>query len=291
MKTAVSEFIAIRDHRYHIRHWGNPDAPVIFMLHGWMDVSASFQFMVDHLQKEWHVIAPDWRGFGLTTGPVTDVFWFPDYLADLDLILDHYSPGVPVYLLGHSMGGNVAGLYAGIRPERIARCVILEGFGLATTQASEAPGRFRNWLDDMRQNKPMRSYPDAAGVALRLQKNNPRLTDERAAFLAQHWARENAGGTWQILGDAAHMHRSPMLYRVNEVTACWAEITAPVLWIEGAQTEAWQWLGPEEQARPEADRRISFFKNVQIAVVDNAGHMLHHDQPGEIAQLLEQFLA
>jgi pimeloyl-ACP methyl ester carboxylesterase len=36
------------------------------MMHGWMDVGASFQFVVDALQGDWHVIAPDWRGFGLS---------------------------------------------------------------------------------------------------------------------------------------------------------------------------------------------------------------------------------
>ena len=65
-KISRSEFLNIRDLRYHIRHWGNEECPKIFMVHGWMDISVSFQFLVDELKKEWHVIAPDWRGFGLT---------------------------------------------------------------------------------------------------------------------------------------------------------------------------------------------------------------------------------
>ena len=39
-------------------------APKLFLLHGWMDVGASFQFLVDALHGDWHVIAPDLRGFG-----------------------------------------------------------------------------------------------------------------------------------------------------------------------------------------------------------------------------------
>jgi pimeloyl-ACP methyl ester carboxylesterase len=46
---------------------------------------------------------------------------FADYLADLDMLLDHYAPGQAVDLVGHSMGGNVAMMYAGVRPERIRR--------------------------------------------------------------------------------------------------------------------------------------------------------------------------
>ena len=290
MKNSTSDFIQIRDHRYHCRHWGNPDAPKLFMLHGWMDVGASFQFVVDALKQDWHVIAPDLRGFGLTTGPKTDSYWFPDYLADLDAILHHYSPDAPINLIGHSMGGNVVGIYAGIRPERIAKLIILEGFGLPVTQPNQAPKRYKKWLDELRQKPEMRTYRSAAEVAQRLQKTNPRLSDERAAFLAQHWARENDLGQWEILGDPAHKMSSPILYRVEEVMACWEQISAPVLWVEADQTEIFALLGGKEVARPEADRRLTYFKQVRKEVVSAAGHMLHHDQPVVLAGLIEEFL-
>ncbi|MDB5839999.1 MAG: alpha/beta hydrolase, partial [Herminiimonas sp.] len=116
MKPSRSEFITVRGLRYHIRHWGREGAPLVFMVHGWMDVSASFQFVVDHLKQDWHVIAPDWRGFGLSDASKADTYWFPDYMADLEAILDHYAPDQAVDLVGHSMGGNVITTYAGVRP-------------------------------------------------------------------------------------------------------------------------------------------------------------------------------
>ncbi|MDE1005387.1 MAG: alpha/beta hydrolase, partial [Paraburkholderia fungorum] len=70
MNTSRSEFVAVRGIRLHVRRWGNPDAPMLFMLHGWMDVAASFQFVVDALGGDWQVIAPDMRGFGLSDWPV-----------------------------------------------------------------------------------------------------------------------------------------------------------------------------------------------------------------------------
>lgn len=82
MKESRSQFVPIRGLRYHIRTWGDPHSPKLFLLHGWMDVSASFQFLVDALRREWCVFAPDWRGFGLTEWP-QDGYWFADYLADL----------------------------------------------------------------------------------------------------------------------------------------------------------------------------------------------------------------
>lgn len=290
MKTSRSEFIPVRGLRYHVRHWGDEAAPKLFMVHGWMDMSASFQFVVDCFKRDWHVIAPDWRGFGLTENPGVDSYWFADYLGDLDAILDHYSAGQPVNLLGHSMGGNVVCLYAGIRPSRIRKLINLEGFGLPATQPSQAPGRYAKWLDELREQPQLRSYATQAGVAARLQKNNRRLNDERAAFLSAHWAAENERGEWDILADPAHKSTSPILYRVEEVLACWQQIVAPVLWVEADDTNAWRWMGPKETARVEIDRRVGHIRNVTKAMINDAGHMLHHDQPEVLAELIEGFL-
>jgi pimeloyl-ACP methyl ester carboxylesterase len=286
-----SEWLDVRGLQYHVRHWGRPGAPKLFMVHGWMDVSASFQFVVDCLQGDWHVIAPDWRGFGLSERTSSDTYWFPDYLADLDAILDHYSPGEAVNLLGHSMGGNVVSLYAGVRPARIARLINLEGFGLPTTRPEQAPARYAAWLDQLREAASMRSYPSREAVAARLQKTNPRLSDERADFLSRHWAAQNAAGEWEILGDPAHKQFGPLLYQVEETLACWRAITAPVLWVEAADTDVWKWMGPKEQARVEVDRRLANLANVSPHTLNDAGHMLHHDQPEELARLIEEFLA
>ena len=291
MLASRSEFITVRGLRSHVRHWGREGAPKIFMVHGWMDVAASFQFVVDCLKGDWHVIAPDWRGFGLSERTHSDTYWFPDYVADLDVMLEHYSPGEAVNLLGHSMGGNVVSLYAGVRPERVRRLINLEGFGLQSTLPEQSPIRYAKWLAELREPPTLRSYPSRQAVAARLQKTNPRLLDARADFLSQHWAAENAAGEWDILGDPAHKKPSPSLYRVEEVLACWKKITAPVLWVEADDTNMWLWMGPKPEARIEIDRRLAHIANVSARMMPDAGHMLHHDQPEMLATMLEQFLA
>ena len=291
MKPSRSEFVTIRGLRTHVHHWGREGAPIIFMVHGWMDVGASFQFVADHLAGDWHVIAPDWRGFGLTERAHVDTYWFPDYIGDLDAMLEHYSPQAPVNLLGHSMGGNVAGIYAGVRPERVRRLINLEGFGMPATTPEQAPRQYAKWLDALRQPPEMRTYPSAEAVEARLQKTNPRLSDQRAAFLAPHWSAPNDAGEWEILGDPAHKQPSPTLYRIEEVMACWRAITAPVMWVEAEDTNMWQWMGPKPQARIEIDRRLGHLKDVECHMMADAGHMLHHDQPEQLARLIEAFLA
>ncbi|MDN4052784.1 alpha/beta hydrolase [Massilia sp. YIM B02763] len=291
MRPSRSEFLPVRGLRLHVRHWGEEGAPKLFMAHGWMDMSASFQFVVDALAGDWHVIAPDWRGFGLSDRSGTDTYWYPDYLADLEAILDHYSPDAPVDLLGHSMGGNIVSLYAGVRPQRIARLINLEGFGLPATRPEQAPGRYAKWLDELRTPPAMRGYADLGEVAARLQKTNPRLSNARAAFLAGHWAAQNADGLWEILGDPAHKMTNPLLYQAEEVLACWRRIAAPVLWVEAEHTDMWRWMGPKEQARAEIDRRLGMLQDVTPHMMPDAGHMLHHDQPERLARMIEDFLA
>ena len=92
VRHSESQFLQVRGLRYHVRHWQRTGAPKLVLLHGWMDVSASFQFVVDALENEWDVYAPDWRGYGLTGWAKADSYWFPDYLADLDFLLEHDRP-------------------------------------------------------------------------------------------------------------------------------------------------------------------------------------------------------
>lgn len=290
MISSRSEFIVVRGLRYHVRHWGRTGAPKMFMLHGWMDVSASFQFVVDALQRDWHVIAPDWRGFGLTDKAPGGAYWFPDYLADLDAIFWHYAGGEPACIVGHSMGGNVAMMYSGVRPERIAKLVNLEGFGLQSTVPEQAPHRYAEWLKEERDPPVMSDYASQEAVAQRLMKNNPRLTQQRAGFLAAHWAAPDAEGRWHIHGDPGHKRTNPVLYRIEEVLACWSRISAPVLWVEADHPHFLRWAEGEEQARAEVDRRIACIPHVTVATVTGAGHMLHHDQPHAVATLIESFL-
>jgi pimeloyl-ACP methyl ester carboxylesterase len=295
MKPSRSEFLTVRGLRTHVRHWGREGAPNLFMLHGWMDMSASFQFVVDCLQGDWHVIAPDWRGFGLSERVPGDTYWFPDYIADLDFLLDHYAPGEAagaprVNLLGHSMGGNVAGIYAGARPQRVGKLINLEGFGLPASKPEQWPGRLAQWMDELKQPPEMRGYASLAEVAARLQKTNPRLSHERAAFLAEHWAAQDASGQWFIRGDPAHKMHGPLLYHLDEVLACSRRITAPVLWVEALETNMWRWMGPKEEARAEVDRRLGHLASVTARMMPDAGHMLHHDQPELLARMIEDFL-
>jgi pimeloyl-ACP methyl ester carboxylesterase len=299
-RPSTSAFVPIRGLNYHVRTWGEPSPklPPLVLVHGWMDVAASYQFVIDALSHEFvqdrFIVAPDWRGYGKTLSPDQDNYWFADYLADLDFLLDHYAPSQPVDLVGHSMGGNVVMLYAGIRPHRIRRLINLEGFGLPASRPAQAPARYALWMDEIKQlhrgELALTAYDNAEGVARRLMKNNPRLPEGKARWLAQHWAQENSQGQWEILGDAAHKITSAHLYQVQEVLEIYQRISAPVLSVVASenQMDRW-WKGKYTLA--EYQERLKQVPDVRQSQIDEAGHMLHHDQPEELARQIEQFLA
>ncbi len=299
LRSATSRFIPVRGLQHHALIWGElnaatPERPPLLMMHGWMDVAASFQFVVDALaQAEGPgrcIVAADWRGFGLTDTPAGDSYWFPDYLGDLDSLIDALWPQNPVDLLGHSMGGNVVMSYAGLRPERVRRLVNLEGFGLPRTQPKMAPKRLLQWLNELKEPASFKSYENLQAVAERLLKNNPLLTPDKAAWLAPHWSRLAEDGRWHILGDPAHKRVNPALYQVDEVLEVWKLIQAPLLWIEGDQTDVTKWWG-QRYPRSDFEARLALVPHTQRATLSPCGHMLHHDQPMALAAQLLRFLA
>lgn len=282
-----SRFVGIRGLRYHLREWGRDGAPKLVMLHGWMDVSASFQFVVDALKAEWHVIAPDWRGFGQTEWAGRDAYWYPDYLADLDAILRVVVPDQPVTLIGHSLGGNVACQYAGVRPNRVATLIALDAFGLVDNLPDGAPGRLEKWLLQLESDSAFRGYPDRHVLAARLQADNPRLTPDKALFLAEHLGEPDGEDGIRMAGDPAHRRINPVPYRRAEALACWRRVTARTLWIEPADPALRRRLGVSDEAHAEGK---ACFRRFQEAEVPDSGHNLHHDQPELVARIIETFL-
>jgi pimeloyl-ACP methyl ester carboxylesterase len=136
----------------------------------------------------------------------------------------------------------------------------------------------------------LNAYDSADGVARRLMKTNPRLSADKANWLAQHWASENAQGQWQILGEPAHKIINAQLYRVEEVMALYQRISMPTLAVEASDSSlAMWWKGKYTLA--EYHERLKALPQVEIALIEEAGHMMHHDQPEVLAALIERFIA
>jgi len=277
---------AVRGVDYHVTEWGERGSRLLVLLHGWGDAGSTFQFFVDELKHDWFVIAPDWRGFG-ESRVEAESYWFPDYLADLDAILQIYSPDAAVRLVGHSMGANVATMYAGVMPERVAALVNVEGFGLPDSSPKDAPGRYRKWIEGGRSMPTNTGYESFDELVPRIMRRSPGLSKDRALFVADKWAETHADGVVRVKADRAHKLPNAMLYRRQEAVACWKKVTAPVLIVVGADTDhTWDlksWIDPEPASR--------LFSNAESVSIAGAGHMVHFERPASLAEAIESFLA
>ncbi|MDN5848548.1 MAG: alpha/beta hydrolase [Nitrococcus sp.] len=279
-----SRDLSIRGLRYRIYEWGESGRPPLLLLHGWMDSGITFRFLAHALGSNFHCLAPDWRGFG-HTDRASGGYWFADYLADLDVLLERLFPERAVTLVGHSMGGNVACLYAGVRPRRVQYLISIEGFGLAESEPGEAPERYSRWLDSLREPLQARRLNSYAALAEYLLQRQPGLDRERAEALARDWAYHTDDGVF-LRGDPAHRRPNPVLYRLDEAMACWRRITAPVLWVYGersAYVAKLRELGDWAQ-------RTGCFRNFREAPVPESGHSVHHEQPQALARAMRSFL-
>jgi pimeloyl-ACP methyl ester carboxylesterase len=251
-----------------------------------MDAGATFQFLADALPPERSLIAPDWRGFGASAWPA-DGYWFPDYYADLDALIGELSPRSPVTLIGHSMGANIAMMYAGLRPERVHAVVSIEGFGLPRTRPEQAPERYRAWLDQLRETPAFARFPSYSAFAQYLRKRSPYLRPDRAEFIARAWADEAAEGGIRMRADPRHKRVNPILYRREEAEACWREIRAPLLFVAAAESDHTRRYAGDATL----DAMRALVPRFTLVTVADAGHMVHHEQPEALGAAIEEFIA
>jgi pimeloyl-ACP methyl ester carboxylesterase len=287
------EFVTVRGLKHRLTRWGPPgDAPIV-LLHGYLDCGATWQFLVDCLPETWSLVAPDWRGFGESAW-APDGYWFPDYLADLEVLLETVVPHERARIIGHSMGANIAALYCGVRPQRARWFVNLEGVGLPPMEADAAPARYARWLDELREPLKDGRYRSVEQFASVLEMRNPRLTPERAAFVARAWTRNTgetelegakAGGEVQLSFDPRHRLVNPVLYRAEEARACWQRIEIPILLLTGGVS------GHRERVASELNeaQTHSLFRKLQIETLPGLGHMMHHEDPQAVATPIIEF--
>ena len=276
----------VRGLNYHIQEWGSPNKPLLFLLHGWMDCGASFKFMAEYLKDDFFLVAPDWRGFGETDHAAG--YWFADYYADLEFILNEYSADQAVDLVGHSMGGNIALMYAGIRPERVARVMSLEGLGLSDTTSESSPSHVARWLDEITLDQETKIYPDIETLKVSIRTGNPSLSEEMVTELTYLWAKQcGESGQMQLKHDHAHRYPSSQRYNFQDVLAAWKQVTAEAAIVMAEDSSFYRrYLRSGRIDEAVASLPMT---DESVFLVQQASHMLHLEQPKSVASLVQTF--
>lgn len=273
---------------YAVRDHGPRDGRPIILMHGFADTSASYAALVDAMEtlapERFRFIAPDWRGHG-DSGHLGASYWFPDYLADLEALIDTLPElDGDLALVGHSMGGQIASFYAGLRPERIDRLITLDSLNVPDADSADAPRRYRRWLDAHRNPPSHRVQDDHDSVVDRIGRRYPELPLETRQGLARHWAEPVEGG-WRWRFDPWHRAPFPYPFRLDDAMAIWREVRADVLCIDAGESPVLDFVEADDMAR-----RRACFERLTHHTVAGAGHMLHLEAPAAIAKRIVSFV-
>lgn len=260
---------------YNVQEWDGPGETTFVLVHGFTDLGAGWCEVGPRLAEHGHVIAPDLRGHGDSDriGP-GGYYHFFDYIADLDDVIRQLARP-RVVLVGHSMGGSVCGYYGGVRPERIARLVLIEGLGPPDMFGGDGPTRTAMWIDAWRTGRAPKLMASLEEAARRVKRNDELLSDELARRLAEYGTRAVPGGyAWKH--DPLHLTMGPYVFRLELARRHWERVACPVLIVDGAQSK----LTLAEAER--ATRRASFADHRHL-VIEGAGHAVQRHQPEQLA--------
>jgi pimeloyl-ACP methyl ester carboxylesterase len=272
----------------HYLEWGEPGGEPLALVHGFLDLAYSWQLFVDELlamaERPLRIIAPDCRGHG-DSGWVGagGYYHFPDYVSDLESVL-RATEVQRVKLIGHSMGGTISFLYAGTFPSRVERLVLIEGIGPVGMQFADAPRRMEQWIAEVKQRgrNHFRRYSSIEAGASQLCQTNPRLNADFARELARAAMRPHDNGKWIWKFDPLHRTAAPQPFYTEQALEFLRRIDCPVLIVNGKESH--------QTKRADKAQRHAALADRHEVVIDAAGHMVHQDNPRQLAQVVRQFL-
>ncbi|HUK41895.1 MAG TPA: alpha/beta hydrolase [Candidatus Acidoferrales bacterium] len=288
MSEPRDKYIDARGLRLHYLEWGEPSGKPLILVHGFLDQAPSWNPFVAALQdlinQPLWIVAPDCRGHG-DSGWVGagGYYHFPDYVLDLDHVVQALKCQT-VMLIGHSMGGTISFLYTGAFPQRVHKLVLIEGIGPPGMSFSDAPTRMEKWITEVNQRgrKHFRQYSSVEAGAEQLRQTNPRLDPQLALQLARSGMKRSVAGKWLWKFDPLHRTAAPQPFYTAQAIEFLRRIACPVLIVDGAESH--------QTRRQDRNERWEAIKNRKQAVIENAGHMVHQDNPKALAEVIAQFL-
>ncbi len=274
--------------RLHYVDWGNPEAPLMLLVHGGRDHCRNWDWVAQALRDEYHVIAPDLRGHGDSQWMIGGAYTLSDYVYDLAQLITQMDRG-PVTIIAHSLGGMISLRYAGIYPQSVQKLAVIEGLGWSPKRSVELAARapevaMGDWISGLRKisGRVPRRYPSLEDAFARMHEENPHLSPAQAHHLTVHGVNRNEDGTYSWKFDNYVRVWPPYDIPDGHVIALWGRITCPVLLVRGTESQA---------SDPEADGRIRHFRNARLFNIDGAGHWCHHDRLDRFVEEVRRFLA
>ncbi|HEU4382866.1 MAG TPA: alpha/beta hydrolase [Anaeromyxobacteraceae bacterium] len=280
----VHREVVANDLRHHVLEWDGGGRTTVLCLHGFLDLAWGFAPLGPSLAEAgYHVVAPDLRGHGDTDRVgAGGYYYFADYLLDVADLVDALARE-RLALVGHSMGGTVALMYAGVFPGRPERVAAMESIHMRPREESPVR-RALEWIEGVRKARARGPavLPTIQACAERIRRHDPRCPPDLALFLAERGTAPAPGGR-AFKHDPLHLTRGPYPFRLDLWKAYFAAVACPVLLLDAAESQ----VPPPPDL---AERLAAFARPPRRAVVPGAGHMMIRHQPAEVARLLLEFL-
>lgn len=281
MHAPTETTIPLDDLSLRAQIWGDPHAPPLLALHGWLDNAASFARLAPLLAERFRVIALDLVGHGhsdhLSAGAT---YHYLGYVRSVlaaaeSLQLSRYS------LLGHSLGAGIAALAAAAAAQRIERLWLIEGLGPLGDDGSHTLQRFRDALAPHAKNRrPQRQFHSLEeAVDARCRASG--IDAELARPIVQRGLIQGPDG-WRWRSDPRLTQPSPVRLAETQVHALLRGIAAPTRLLL-AQPAA-PYLPPASMLA-----RADCISDIRLSHMDG-GHHLHLEQPQAVAHWIDESL-
>lgn len=262
--------------RFEVDGGAPPNGKTALILHGFLDAGGTFELVAEPLARAgFEVVAPDFRGFGDSDRVGGGGYYhFTDYVVDLDGIVRTLEPKW-LGVVGHSMGGGVATLFAGTFPDRVQSLVVMEGLGPMNEPASLAVERMRKHVADRAKVRPPRPMASLDEATDRLAATHPRIDRALLRARAERLTRTEPGGGLVWAWDPLHRTASATPFFAETYTSFLRAITCETLFVSG---------GPNGWHPPDEEERLKSFSRLERVDFPEAGHMMHWTAPTEVAR-------
>ncbi len=271
--------------KLHYIEWGAPGETTLVLVHGNRDQCRSWDLFVDEIASRGchfdRIVALDLRGHGDSEWPsARRHYQHEDFLFDLATFVRHLGPG-PISLIGHSLGGSMAVVYAGCFPPRVRKLVLIEAVGPYARADHEVPKLLAQWLSVDRRQAESFFYPTLEDAAKAIQKRFPTVPDSAAMRMVRYGTRDTERGfVWKH--DPRMRLPSYSNFSEGQIRAFIERIDCPTLLIYG---EKGDFMDSPRAAR------IPLFKNSRLIGMPEAGHHVPHEKPAELAEVVCPFLS
>lgn len=218
-----------------LQYWGDANNPLILCLHGWLDNSASFHLLAQQLMKDYQLLLVDLPGHGLSD-PLADGahYYIWQNIETLYEIMQKLNIE-RVNLLGHSMGGVVASLFAGTFATKVNSLVLLDSLGPLASSAQQTPSQLaKAIIDSQKLGSGLRVFADVEQALSARKKSSPEMTDDALRpIVERNLIKVEGGYSWRT--DKRLRHSSKVRLTEDQVQVFLAGISAQVLVIFAEQ--------------------------------------------------------